>query len=352
MRPTIASPTITPRRKNAAKAVEYLTRSADKAARSFAHAEVVAALQEALVHAERLPVTDRDRLLLDVVLRQVHSLIFLGRFGRDTGPALSVYQPRLVQLHDPALAGPYYFWLGLTYGLLGDQQHAGHYAKQALLEAQHSNDEATMGKAYYVSIHGRLLGWAAAAGSRVRRQSRRAARALPTERYWLGMALFLSGAQCLSSSESSRRPWRMLGHAQAIGDATGNPRLQSVAAWITGWIYATQGDWATGITRCQQGLDCSPDPLNTAGALGYLGTAHLEQGDVTAGHPAVRTIDSAVAKVSFSPTAGLVHGAARRSAPAHAGIVEQGQSLARQGLVITQEVRFSYGVGDRSARPR
>jgi pyrroloquinoline quinone (PQQ) biosynthesis protein C len=89
---------------NAAKAVEYLTRSAEKAARSFAHAEVVAALQEALGHAERLPAADRDRLLLDVVLRQVHSLIFLGRFGETLDlPAL----PATSDAPRDLPAGPY-----------------------------------------------------------------------------------------------------------------------------------------------------------------------------------------------------------------------------------------------------
>jgi len=64
---------------NAPKAVEYLTRFAEKAASMYAHAEAVTALEEALVHAERLPIEERDRRLLEVVLRRVESLHFLGR---------------------------------------------------------------------------------------------------------------------------------------------------------------------------------------------------------------------------------------------------------------------------------
>ena len=291
------------------------------------------------MHAERLPVTDRDRLLLDVVLRQVHSLIFLGRFAETLDLLLRHQSPRAAPRLGP---GWPVLLLVRTYGLLGDQQHAGHYAKQALLEAQHSNDEATMGKAYYVlSMEGYWSG-RPQQGRRIRRQSRRAARAhRRTLLAWHGA--FLSGAQCLSSRRVFSRPdhaWC----AQAIGDATGNPRLQSVAAWITGWIYATQGDWATGITRCQQGLDCSPDPLNTAGALGYLGTAHLEHGDVLQAIPLLEQSIQQWQKFHFPQLQGWFT-ALLGEAYLLRGDVEQGQSLARQGLVITQEVRFSYGMG-------
>jgi predicted ATPase len=68
-----------------AKAIEYLTRFADKAARGYAHAEAVTALQEALVHAgtrqvAASPPVEQDRLILDIVLRLAHSLDFIGRF--------------------------------------------------------------------------------------------------------------------------------------------------------------------------------------------------------------------------------------------------------------------------------
>ena len=326
---------------NAAKAIEYLTRSAEKAARSFAHAEVVAALQEALGHAERLPAADRDRLLLDVVLRQVHSLIFLGRFG-ETLDLLKRYEPRLTHLQDPTLAGPYYFWLGLTYGVLGDQQHAGHYAQQALVEAQHSNDEATMGKAYYVlSMEGY---WAGRPQQGVEYGAKAVALLEPTtERYWLGMAYFYQGLNAYLMGEFAQA-LALLNHAQAIGDATGNPRLQSVAAWITGWLYATQGDWAAGIARCQQGLESSPDPLNTAGALGYLGTAHLEQGNVTQAIPLLEQSIQQWQKFHFPQLQGWFT-ALLGEAHLLKGDSEQGQTLAFQGLAIAREVQFSYGVG-------
>jgi class 3 adenylate cyclase/tetratricopeptide (TPR) repeat protein len=323
------------------KAIAYLTRSAEKAARSFAHTEVVAALQEALAHAEHLAAPERHRACLDLVLRQVHSLIFLGRFS-ETLELLLLHQPRLAQVADPGLAGPYYFWLGLTYGLLGQQQDAGRYAQQALAEAQRDNDEATMGKAYYVlSMEGYWAG-------RPQQGLQYGAQAVTllghtAEPYWLGMAYFYQGLNAYLMGHFTQA-LALLSQAQEIGDATGNPRLQSVAAWITGWIYATQGDWAAGVALCQQGLERSPDPLNTAGALGYLGTAYLEQGDPARAIPLLEQSIQQWQQFHFPQLQGwftallgeayLLHGD-----PAH------GQALASQGLAITHESQFSYGMG-------
>jgi tetratricopeptide (TPR) repeat protein len=117
-----------------------------------------------------------------------------------------------------------------------------------------------------------------------------------------------------------------------------------VAAWITGWIYATQGDWAAGIARCQQGLESSPDPLNTAGALGYLGTAHLEQGNVTQAIPLLEQSIQQWQKFHFPQLQGWFT-ALLGEAHLIKGDIEHGQTLACQGLAITREVQFSYGVG-------
>ncbi|MFQ5896494.1 MAG: AAA family ATPase, partial [Nitrospinota bacterium] len=106
-----------------AEAVEYLTRSAEKAARSYAHAEAVTALQEALVHAERLPVEERDRRLLELAVRQAESLHFLGR-RQEILDLLLRYQDRLERLQDPSLVGQYYFWLGFAHAWLGHRAEA------------------------------------------------------------------------------------------------------------------------------------------------------------------------------------------------------------------------------------
>ena len=67
----------------AAKAVEYLTLMAAKAARNYAYAEAVTSLQEALRHAEQLSVEQRDHQVLDLVIRQGESLFLVWQPGRS-----------------------------------------------------------------------------------------------------------------------------------------------------------------------------------------------------------------------------------------------------------------------------
>jgi tetratricopeptide (TPR) repeat protein len=154
--------------------------------------------------------------------------------------------------------------------------------------------------------------------------------------FYLGLNASLMGdfAQALAFS----------GQAQAIGDTTGNPRLQSLAAWVTGWIYATQGEWDAGIALCERGLERSPDPLNTAGALGYLGTAYLEQGNVAQAIPLLEQSIQQWQQFHFPQLQGWFT-ALLGEAYLRRGDLVQGQDLTRQGLTITQEAGFAYGVG-------
>src|SRR5262249_19244356 len=66
--------------KQADKAVEYLARFAEKAARRHAHVEAIAALREALEHADRLPDDLREASRLNLVLQLAHCPSLLLRF--------------------------------------------------------------------------------------------------------------------------------------------------------------------------------------------------------------------------------------------------------------------------------
>ena len=68
------------RAERAPKAVAYLVRVAERAARTYAHVEAAAVLREALGQAERLPAEERESQLTALTLRLAHSLYFLGRF--------------------------------------------------------------------------------------------------------------------------------------------------------------------------------------------------------------------------------------------------------------------------------
>jgi DNA-binding NtrC family response regulator/tetratricopeptide (TPR) repeat protein len=268
---------------HADRAVLYLTRFAKQAARISAHAEAVAALQQALAHIEALPAgRERDRRTLDLVLRQARSLFFLGR-SQESLEALLAQQARLETLEDPSLAARFHFLLARNLSLAGDQARAVQYAEQAIAEATRCGDEATLGKACYVLA--REAYWA---GRPVRaiEQSRDAIARLEAfgERVWLGQAEWVLGVSQAFRGEFTAA-LDTLARVEARGQALGDPNLVSYGAATAGDIRAAMGDWEQGIEDCQRGVDRSPDPLNRAFVVGALGHAHLEKGDATAAAP-------------------------------------------------------------------
>ena len=136
------------RAQNADKAVTYLIRSSDEAARRYALEDALRTLRDAQAFVERLPAEARDRRLLEVVLRLANCLYLLGRF-REIVDLLLGQRHRLDRLQDPWLAGPYHFWLGYAHGLLGEQDHAVDEVQRALDAATGCGDEATVGKAHF-----------------------------------------------------------------------------------------------------------------------------------------------------------------------------------------------------------
>ena len=72
-----------------------------KAARGYAHPEAVAAFEEAIVHAERLPAAERDWRVVELILRLAPSLCFLGRFSEALDQRANTVAPSTQQ------EGPY-----------------------------------------------------------------------------------------------------------------------------------------------------------------------------------------------------------------------------------------------------
>ena len=208
------------------KAVDYLMRFAEKAARSYAHADAVTALQEALVHVARLPVEARDRRTLELTLRLVNSLYFLGRF-QETLDALLPQQECLERLQDPTLTGPYYFWLSHTYSYRREAELAAQSAQHAIAAAQQCGDEVTLGKAYYMLAREGF--WMCQYPQGVE-HGRQAITLLERteERWWLGQSYWAVGlnytfmGECAPAMEAVTR-------AHTIGEAIGNTRLQTYA---------------------------------------------------------------------------------------------------------------------------
>ncbi|HLC40611.1 MAG TPA: tetratricopeptide repeat protein, partial [Methylomirabilota bacterium] len=325
---------------DAEKAIDYLSRFAEKAARSYAHAEAVTALKEALAHAQQLPAAQRDRCVLELVLRQVDSLHFLARFS-EILDVLHEQQERVDRLSDPSLACRYYFLLGRTCGLVGDHEHAVQWLNQTIEQARQCADKATMGKAYVsLAIESCFAG-------QFRRGVECGQQAVtllqPTEElYWLGCAHwnvainsgFLGDFQAGSRSAVQ---------ARRIAESIANPRLRSYAAWIAGMIYAFKGEWDLGIKACEQSIDFAQDPFNRALALGFCGAAYLEKRTT---HKAIPPLEQSIQQFGPALVRQMQSWFMIMLGEAHLlnGDIEKAHGLALQGLHLASEMKYQFGV--------
>jgi tetratricopeptide (TPR) repeat protein len=164
-----------------------------------------------------------------------------------------------------------------------------------------------------------------------------------TERWWLGLAhwgvAFGRGflGEVAPAFEAAAR-------ADALGHEIGDPRLQTYAAWTTGWLHAALGDADAAVAACRRSLERSTDPVNTADAMSFLGHALLERGDV---EEATGLLQQSVAQwQSFGHTPMLAwFTTVLAEAYLAAGDVERAHETASRGLALAREAAFPYGGG-------
>jgi class 3 adenylate cyclase/tetratricopeptide (TPR) repeat protein len=322
------------------KAVTYLALFAKKAARGYAHAEAAKALRDALSHAERLPEPERERALPDLAVQLAHSLLPLARFPESLEVLLR-YRKTMEQQGDPSLAGAYLFWLAHTYSYLGDQEEAASLARNAIEAARQAGDAATEGRAWYLLCRDAFWsGWF----SEGIEHGRKAVSLLEesADRWWQGQAYWVAGFHhyVLGQFEEA---FGMMERAEGIWKALQDPRLDP--SWSTGYFHASLGDWEQGIEKCKGGLARAQDPLNTAAALGFLGYAYLEKGDL---RPAIQALEDSVERLRQAGMLQLFGWFSAFLAEAHLLAGEsaaQARELALRALGATEASRFRYGTG-------
>jgi class 3 adenylate cyclase/tetratricopeptide (TPR) repeat protein len=270
---------------NAHKAVEYLTRFADKTAVMYAHAEAAKALEEALSHAEKLQADERDRRSVELIVRRAESLHFLGR-RQEIVDILMQQQERLERLGDPVLAGQFYFWLGFAHAWLGHRVEAAQSLRRSLKEATGLGDQAIVGRVHRAlateSLYsGRPLDEAVAHG-------REAVSCLERteDRFWHSQALFTLSYCCYFIGDFDSA-LEIAVRLDALGESTSNRRARANAIMMAGLSYATRGEWMAGVEALNRALDISPDPFETAFILACLGKAYSEGGDPVRAVPVI-----------------------------------------------------------------
>jgi tetratricopeptide (TPR) repeat protein len=321
------------------KAVSYLALLAEKAARGYAHAEAAKALREALSHAERLPEAERDRGSLELIDQLASSLLPLACFS-ETLEVLFAHQGALDRLRDPSLAGRYHFWLAHTYSYLGDQIEAESNARRAIAAAREAGDTLTEGQAWYVLCRDAFWSGRFSEGIEHGRQAvdllERSA-----DRWWQGQAYWVAGFHHYVLGQFGEA-FSMMEKAEAVWRALQDPRLDP--SWSTGYFHASLGEWERGIEECKGGLERAQDPLNTAAALGFLGYAWLEKGDLAR---ATEALEDSVARLRRAGMKQLLGWFSAFLAEARllSGRPDEARELAREALAVTEEVRFRYGSG-------
>jgi class 3 adenylate cyclase/tetratricopeptide (TPR) repeat protein len=324
---------------DAGKAVSYLTLFAAQAARRYAHAEAEKALREALGHCARLPEPEAGRRRVELILLLAESLLPLACFS-DTLELFLSERQLVNRLEDPWLAGRYYFWLAHTYSYLGDQEAAAANAQTSIEAARRSGDTVTEGRAWYVLCRDAFWSGRFSEGILHGRQAV-ALLERSEDRWWQGQAYWVAGFHHYVLGQFEAAFDRMR-RAETVWRALQDPRLDP--SWSTGYFHASLGDYDQGIEECRGGLERALDPLNTAAALGFLGYAYLEKGDLA---KAAEALNDSVERLRQAGMKQLLGWFSAFLAETRLllGHPSEAREIAREALAVTEEVHFPYGSG-------
>jgi len=324
------------------KAVTYLVRVADKAARVYANNEAIAHLEQALEHLQRCPDTlERDRRILDVALRHAHSLYFLGRF-RESVNLLLEHQSRLARVDDATISGRYYAWLGHMYCRLGDPNATTQSAEQAIAQALRAGDDLALGRAHGVlALEGFWSGYPAQGIEHGQKSIAVLERA--RDYWWLGMTHVYVAFNSLLVGQFGAA-FAAADRARNVGLRIGDARLQTYADFTTGWGRANRGEGQAAIDTCRRGLELAPDPVSRAYASLFLGYAYLEHGETAR---ALEELEPVIVELERFGIPYWQGWAAAMIAEAHGltGRFDRAADYARRGLEITTRVQYRLAMG-------
>jgi DNA-binding NtrC family response regulator/tetratricopeptide (TPR) repeat protein len=326
-----------------ARAVESLTRFAQKAAQSHARAEAIGALHEALSQVERLPAgPERDRLFTDLVLRQRDTLYFLGDLRRGTLEFLLRQRAWVERLDDAAVRSLYFLWLGRMSTPLGEFRLAVESAERAIEEARGLGDALTVASAE--SVLANAYCWSGRSREGLACGRRAVAHLEGTsERYWLGYAYrgVALNAFEWGDLEGGLDAARRLGE---IGDELGESFFQFTAAWSAGLVPLFRGRVDEAIAIFRRVVETAPSPFEIAQASTLLALAHLDAGH---GVPAIELLKP-LASQPDRLRQRHVHGVCVTylgEGYRLVGDLERAERAVREGLAATEEAAYPHGIG-------
>lgn len=162
------------------------------------------------------------------------------------------------------------------------------------------------------------------------------------ERYWLGLTHWVLGINCALVGEFDAALGQEAKCGQ-IGSEIGSTRLETYAAWATGAIRAFMGEAEAGIDGCRRSLEHSPDPFNTATALGWLGYAHLENGEPAQAIGHLRQAIELVTRFGHRYTQ-ILYATYLSEALFLTGDLAEARRMAAESLELATGAKFQYGM--------
>lgn len=324
------------------KAARCYEAIAERSAAMYAHAEAIAAFEEARTHVARIGGPGHDNKILALLVRQSQSLHFLGR-RQEIIDLLTSHQHRLEHANDLSLIAEFYFWLGFAHAWLGHREEAIDHLHRSLEQARHAKDDAIGGRVHralateYVYC-GKPLSEAIAHAQQATSLLERT-----EDRFWLSQALFTLSYCCIFAGDFESA-LKAASRLNEFGDAAGIRRAQANAAMLSGLAYAMRGEGRGAVQLCRRALDVAPDDFERAFVLACLGRAQLEAGDaeggVTALEQAVALADK-VRSVQFRAWFRTMLAEAYLSSAA----IEKAAAVASEAFETSTRIKFAVGIG-------
>jgi tetratricopeptide (TPR) repeat protein len=298
-------------------------------------------LDRALDLVPQVPAAIRDRAQLDLLLRKGF-LLALGNRYHECFALLAPHRERVEALADPAIAGPYFFRLGMCHTHVGDRAEAERLGWRAIEEGERSGDRATTGCGHY------LLAVRAHMGGHSFRQAvdhaRQAIACLEAARetHYRGLAYWILAVQ-LFHLGSFASALEAMGQVGAIAETFREPRLVSFGA-VVGLIRASMGECEEAVRQCERALERSTDAITRGMALSALGYAYSQ-----GGYPdrAVATIQRALDEVRdlrLVPIAEARYSCLLADAYLLKGDVDLGRETAEYALRVSGEIGHRWGL--------
>jgi tetratricopeptide (TPR) repeat protein len=163
------------------------------------------------------------------------------------------------------------------------------------------------------------------------------------EQWWLGCSCWVLGLS-LGLLGQFREGLESLDRVQAIGMAIGDRALLSIGDWASALLFTFAGEHEEALSRSTRALERSPDPMNSAFALGMLGQAQHEAGNSAEALPRLNEAAGLMGLFGFRAMQAwfLVEVGEASFAQGH---LEQARDMIGQGLQMALDVRFSFAVG-------